>query len=127
MTSEVIEVIDDTPETIEIVEILSPPEPVIEIVDTGISPFVEFIEGAGLGGGSAGGGTTIFKQSETPIGLVNGVNAIFTTINSFSTIRVFLNGLGLKVNLDYAVSGLNTFTMQQPPVTGDILTVDYTI
>jgi hypothetical protein len=117
-------------EEIELFEPASKPA-LVELVDTPElievgRPFaVEFFDV--VGAVSAPVGATVFIQGETPTGLVNGVNTNFTTTNDFSTIRVFLNGLGLIVNLDYIITGINTFHMQQPPVTGDILTVDYTI
>ena len=70
-------------------------------------------------------GQGFIVQGETPVGAVNGINTLYTTQNHFSTIRPFLNGLGLKVGLDFLVSGVNTFTMIMAPLTGDTVTVDY--
>ena len=70
-----------------------------------------------------------FAVGETPVGLVDGTNPVYTLAQAPKalSLAVYLNGMRLLQGgtNDYIwVSGL-TFTMLQVPQTGDILTVDY--
>lgn len=68
-----------------------------------------------------------FIKGEVPTGLVNGINATFTTINNFIPDKeeVYLNGLRIKKTVDYNTSGLNQILMAVSPNTGETITVDY--
>lgn len=65
---------------------------------------------------------------ETPAGLVNGVNTIFTLANTplANSEEVYLNGILQEpgADNDYTISG-NTITYLSPPLTGDRLRVSY--
>jgi hypothetical protein len=77
-------------------------------------------------GGSSGPG---FVDGETPVGLVNGSNAVFTlgdTPSPATSLAVYRNGLLEKQDLDYSVSGnIVTFSPGSVPQPGDSLTVTY--
>ena len=66
---------------------------------------------------------------ENPMGDVDGVNKIFTTEYDFveSSLEIFLNGLRLDegVDRDYLLDGDNKFIMNDAPIGGDDLTVNY--
>jgi hypothetical protein len=70
-----------------------------------------------------------FIDAETPAGVVNGVNTVFTLSAAplpASSLRVFRNGLLQKQGVDY-IHTVNTITFTQVsiPVAGDILQVSY--
>lgn len=70
-----------------------------------------------------------FTDGETPAGLVNGTNAVFTLANAPSpaaSLALYRNGLLEKQNVDYSVAGNTiTFAPGSLPLTGDILTATY--
>ena len=74
--------------------------------------------------GSGGGDDVI---GETPAGLVNGVNASFTSAFNFiaESVEVFLNGLKLKKPDEFNTSGVNNITLALSPGTGEILLINY--
>ena len=67
-----------------------------------------------------------FIDGETPSGTIDDANLTFTIANTPITgsVKVFLNGLRLKLTTDYTISGV-TITMIVAPTTGDILLADY--
>jgi len=67
-------------------------------------------------------------ENEVPTGAVDDVNDEFVLANTplDGSVKVYLNGLRLKVSTGYAISGV-TITMTVAPTTGDILLVDYRI
>lgn len=72
---------------------------------------------------TGGGGGLVF---EIPTGVINGSNSVFTTVNDFIDIAVYLNGLRLRGGgFDYTVTDTNEFTLVEPPITGDSLAVEY--
>jgi hypothetical protein len=80
---------------------------------------------AGGGGGSGPG----FVDGETPAGLINGANAVFTTSNAASppaSLAVYRNGVLQKAGLDYTLNG-NTiaFAAASIPQAGDVLMASY--
>ena len=85
--------------------------------------------------GSTGGATindAIFNNStysEVPSGLVNGVNAVYTTSQDFieGSQLVFNNGLlqRLGASFDYTVTDDDEITFNFAPLTGDYLLVSY--
>jgi hypothetical protein len=85
--------------------------------------------------GSTGGATindAIFNNStysEVPSGLVNGVNAVYTTSQDFieGSQLVFNNGLlqRLGASFDYTVTDDDEITFTFAPLTGDYLLVSY--
>lgn len=73
--------------------------------------------------------STNFVDSETPTGSINSSNTSFTLANTpvSGSLKVYLNGLRLKLTTDYSLSG-TTLTMVIAPTGGlhpDILLVDY--
>lgn len=71
-------------------------------------------------------------QNETPGGSINGTNKAYTIVAAFTpgSLAVYLNGQRLRSGSgnDYTEnSSLTGFTMNYAPLTGDSLSVDYTI
>jgi hypothetical protein len=64
---------------------------------------------------------------ETPTGTVNGSNTVFTTSAAYKTgsLTVYINGLRQKKTTHWTETTSTTFTMNQAPATGDLVTVDY--
>ena len=115
-----IEVIE-RPTHLEVLESGSPT--VLEIISSEETTVIE-VEKIGPQGPPGAGGTLVF---ETPSGAINGVNANFSTAQNFNDIAVYLNGLRLTGSgNDYTVTGANSFTMTDAPLTGDNLAVEYT-
>lgn len=68
-----------------------------------------------------------FWEGETPSGLINGSNTVFTisqTPLEGETVDVFLDGLKQIPTTDYSISG-TTITFVTAPVAGQNLRVDY--
>lgn len=89
------------------------------------------------GGGLSGGGGPVIEESntggfidmETPTGLINGTNQIFTLTglpNPASSLALYRNGIRLSPAVDYTVSG-NTisFLIGAQPAAGDLLRANY--
>ncbi len=70
-----------------------------------------------------------FTDAETPAGLLNGSNAVFTLANAPSpdtSLALYRNGLLQKQAVDYTLSGNTiTFTAGAVPQTGDVLAASY--
>lgn len=68
------------------------------------------------------------QTGEVPIGVLNGVNVVFTTLYPFvpESVEFFLNGQRLKNVEDYSLTGGTTITLIAPPDAGEDLLVDYT-
>ena len=79
----------------------------------------------GAGGSSS---TNTQVKSEVPAGLINGVNATFTSAFPFngSTLEVFKNGQKLTVINDFNITNSTTFILTTAPLILDILTINYT-
>ncbi len=81
--------------------------------------------------GTAGSGSTGpgFVDGETPAGLINGSNTVFTLANTPSpavSLAVYRNGLLQAQTVDYAISGNTiTFASGSTPQAGDIVTASY--
>lgn len=67
-------------------------------------------------------------MSETPLGLMNGINMNFTTEFDFNsvTLEVFLNGLSQVEDTDFIITGSNSFSLIEPPGSDENVTVSYT-
>lgn len=95
----------------------------INFKGTGVSSVVRNPDGTvdvTISGGSGGGGTL---TSETPVGTVDGVNAVFTVSNT--PVQVYSNGaLQTAGGIDYTLSGL-TITFVSAPVSGSLLSSWY--
>ena len=73
-------------------------------------------------------GSSAFVDGETPSGLVNDSNTVFTLANTpvVGSVKVYLNGVRMKVTEDYTISG-TTLTFTTAPQTDDNILVDYRI
>lgn len=72
---------------------------------------------------------TFFMDNDTPTGLVNGSNTVFTltfTPAPTDELKVFVNGSRLKVTEDFTLSG-DTLTLNTAPPTTSIILADYRI
>jgi hypothetical protein len=81
----------------------------------------------GYGGSSVPSGSGGYVYGETPSGTINGSNATFTLANTpipAASLLLYLNGLRLRLGVDYTLSG-STITMIAIPQTGDNLVADY--
>lgn len=81
--------------------------------------------------GSGWGSGPRFVDAETPAGLVNGTNAVFTLSDApepEAGLALYRNGLLLKQGLDYTLQGnVITFAAEAIPQPGDVLTASYRI
>lgn len=71
--------------------------------------------------------TVNFVDNEVPSGTVNGSNVTFTLANApapATSLKLYKNGLRLKVTDDYSLSSA-TITMVSAPLTNDKLIADY--
>ena len=75
---------------------------------------------------STGGGASTVSN-ETPGGLVNSSNTVFTTASAYvaGTTRLYRNGLRQQLAVDYTESSAKHITFTSAPLTGDILVIDY--
>lgn len=73
---------------------------------------------------SSSGGNWV--NGELPVGLINGVNPIFTTANPFiaGSLCVYLNGLRQDAG-DYSETSNQTFQFIIPPWVGSKIRIDY--
>lgn len=71
------------------------------------------------------GDLSTFILEEIPTGAVDGVNQDYTTAHNFQKLWVYLNGLRMRVGVDYTLTDAHTFHFLYPPSTGDSLLVDY--
>ena len=70
------------------------------------------------------GGFGIGTGGVTLMGVINGINATFTTGVNFRKVQVFRNGIAMTQNVDYAWgSNVVTFKGNNIPQPGDVLTV----
>lgn len=70
--------------------------------------------------------SSAFVDGETPTGDIDGVNDVFTLANNpiAASVKVYQNGIRLKVTDDYTISGA-TITFVTPPAISDIILTDY--
>ena len=102
---------------------LAPPQiPTVETAPPNPASFV-LLPSPGARGpaGQAGDNSPVFGQ--TPTGAIDGVNTVFT-LPAFRTgsTRVYLNGLR---ETHYTETSPTQITFEDPPQTGDTITVDY--
>jgi hypothetical protein len=66
---------------------------------------------------------------ETPSGTQNGTNEVFTLVHSYAadSTAVYRNGLREVLNVGYTESGAGQITFTTPPLSSDVLTVDYLV
>lgn len=79
--------------------------------------------------GGSSSGTLQMVWGETPAGSIDGTNKIYTTLNSYQAnlLAVFLNGLRQQRTSDYTETGSNSFQFVNAPLSGDSLSIDYTM
>ena len=79
--------------------------------------------------GSTGSSGPAFNDAETPAGLINGSNSIFTLAASptpAASLQLYRNGVLQKASADYTLSANTiTFTAASRPQTGDLLLASY--
>jgi len=75
----------------------------------------------------ANGNVSEWVVNETPIGVINGSNAAFTTTHNFvaGTVLVYLNGQRLKQVDDFNTSGTTNILLVNSPGVGEVVLVDY--
>ncbi len=84
------------------------------------------VEIVGRGPQGPSGTTPTFVLAEVPTGLINDVNTIFTTVDPFTQIWVFKNGVRQTPSIDYDITDVDEITFVSAPLTGDGIIVDYT-
>jgi len=98
----------------------------LEAVSGSLTDCVRVNGTSGPCGSSTGPG---FADGETPAGLLNGTNAVFTLANPPSpaaSLALYRNGLVQQQNVDYSVAGnVITFAPGSLPVAGDTLMASY--
>ena len=69
----------------------------------------------------------IFIFNEVPNGLINGINAVFTSNNLFipETLEVYINGLRQVITNDYITTGYNTITLSNSLEITDLISINY--
>jgi len=101
----------------------------LEAVAGNLSDCVRVDGSAGPCGTGGDGNGAAFVDAETPAGLINGSNAVFTLADSPSPgsgLALYRNGLLQKQGLDYTLSGnVITFAAEAIPQPGDVLTASY--
>jgi hypothetical protein len=72
-----------------------------------------------------GGGE--FVYGEVPSGVINGINATFTSAFNFDNtqMNVFINGVLQKIVQDYNTTGLTTINFVTSPIVGDTIIINY--
>lgn len=65
--------------------------------------------------------------NEIPIGILNGVNATFTSLYPFipETVEVFINGLKQKITNDYITSGNSTIITNVSLSSTELILINY--
>lgn len=65
--------------------------------------------------------------NETPTGMVNGVNATYTSAFNFipESVQIEINGIDQYNPEHFVTSGLTTIIFNDSPETGDIIKIDY--
>jgi hypothetical protein len=100
----------------------------LEAVSGSLSDCVRVDGTAGPCGGTTNPGPE-FVDGETPAGLVNGLNAVFTlasTPSPASSLQLYRNGLRQKLGLDYTLAGnAITFATASLPGVDDLLLTSY--
>lgn len=85
----------------------------------------------GTSGPCGAGAAVAFVDMETPNGVVNGVNLVFTLSqapNPPSSLHLYRNGVLQKAGVDYVLSGNSVaFLSVSVPQTGDTLTASYRV
>lgn len=82
-----------------------------------------------VGYGITGGAGAVNVYNETPSGVEDGINKIFTISLSFKPLstRLYLNGQRLKLGQDYTETGANQITYVEAPFLTDNIIIDYQI
>lgn len=82
-----------------------------------------------LGDGTNVVGGNSLVSDEVPTGTVNGTNKVFTTARGYvgATLQVFINGVKQRRGADFTETtpSSGTFTMDEAPLTGDVIFVNY--
>lgn len=116
------------PDTV-IINVITPPQQPVDIEvteDPTVEVDVNFETGPPGPQGPPGDSANLLF-GESPIGLINGSNATFTTPFNFvpGKLEVFVNGLLQKLVTHYQTSGVNTIIFNDSPQTGDIILLNF--
>jgi hypothetical protein len=89
-------------------------------------PVVIFAATRGSEGPAGPPGDGVVVVGEVATGAKNGSNTVFTTADPYraASVAVYLNGLR---ELHFTETGANQITLQDPPLSGDDLRIDYVI
>jgi hypothetical protein len=111
-----------------VVTLAPPGPPQIAVVPPGPTP-VLIMPVPGVPGVEGPSGSNAPVENEIPGGTQNGVNEVFTLVNSYlaGSTQVFRNGLRERLNVGYNESGAAQITFTTAPLVTDVLTVDYLI
>ena len=98
------------------------------VIDLGVNETVVAVvtvEGPAGPQGPPGTGTQVFD--ETPTGVRDGVNLVFTTAHPYlaNTVAVFRNGLRERRGIGFTESGAAQITFTTAPESTDDLAIDY--
>jgi hypothetical protein len=69
----------------------------------------------------------LFVYNEVPTGLIDGINANYTTAFDYiaNKIEIYLDGMRMQRGVDWVETGSDTFQFTTPPAVSQILLVDY--
>jgi hypothetical protein len=106
---------------VQVVEVLEPQTSVVQVID----PVVQVVQVAPVQINLTT--TSIPITGETPTGLINGINATFTSLLSFQpdSLMVYINGIRQKLAEDYVSTGTNTIILSVSPGIKDRILIDY--
>lgn len=78
-------------------------------------------------GDKGSGGSNTETINEIPIGNLDGINKVFSTINNFTadSTKLYVNGLRQKINSSYNETGTDQIRFSEAPLDGDELIIDY--
>lgn len=92
----------------------------VDVTTGGITSLVEINNGIPIPTGVVND----LVLGEIPAGDIDGVNNEFETAFDFSSVSLYINGLK-QLSAHYSTSGNNVIIIDDPPRTGDEVTVDY--
>lgn len=71
--------------------------------------------------------TALIDRTESPIGVLNGINPAFTSLFPFipETLKVYLNGLRLKIIDEYNTIGNSEITLTVSPGNSETILINY--
>lgn len=94
------------------------------VIDVGVDEQIVSVVTVEGPPGPPGSGVAVL--SENPTGAIDGTNTVYTTAGAYRTgsTAVYLNGLR---EFHYAETGASEVTLEDPPIAGDSVRIDYVI